>query len=145
MSVADPLKSYYTPRVLDRSPLVKNYVTKMILYQLIAIMGLALIIFLLKGIQSSLSALLGALAYFLPTSVFVLRVSAHSLARAATRFFVTFFVGEAVKLVFSGVLFVLIIQYCHAELLYALIGLVGAIVAYWISSIACLFHPGAKL
>ena len=124
--------------------LVKIYITKIILYQLIAIMGLALIIFLFKGIQSSLSALLGGLAYWLPTCLFVLRVSAQALARAATRFFITFFAGEAIKLLLCGLLFVILIKYCHAQLLYALLGLMGAIIAYWISSVACLVQPGVK-
>ena len=124
---------------------MKTYVTKMILYQLIAIMGLALIIFLLQGIKNSLSTLLGGLVYWLPTCLFVLRISSHSHARAAMRFFVTFLTGEAVKLLLCGVLFLFVVKYCHADLFYALIGLFGAIIAYWISSVICLIQPGVKI
>lgn len=131
--------------MLGQEGLVKSYITKIVLYQLIAIMGLALIILLIQGIQNSLSTLLGGLVYWLPTCLFVARVSSHAHARAAVRFFVTFMVGEAIKLILCGVLFLLIIKYCHVDLLYALIGLSGAIIAYWISSVACLFQPGVKI
>jgi F0F1-type ATP synthase assembly protein I len=116
----------------------------MILYQLIAIMGLALIIFLLQGIKNSLSALSGGLVYWLPTGLFLARVSSHAHARAALRFFVTFLTGEAIKLLLCGILFLFIVKYCYADLFYALMGLVGAIVAYWVSSVICLIHPGVK-
>lgn len=124
---------------------MKAYLTKMILYQLMAIMGLALIVFLFKGTRSSLSALLGGLAYWLPTSLFVLRVSAHAFARAATRFFTTFLVGEAIKLVCCSILFIVFVKYCSAQLFYALMGLAVAIVAYWVSSVACLVQSRVKI
>ena len=124
---------------------VRAYVNKVIFYQFAVITGLALVLFLLQGIKSGYSALLGGLAYWLPTLFFVWRVSRHVGARAATRFIAAFFVGEAIKLMLTGVLFLFAIQYCHVELLDALVGLVVAIVAFWIASVACLSRAERRI
>jgi len=107
-------------------------------------MGLALLILLLQGIKNSLSALSGGLVYWLPSSLFIARLSFFRHARAATRFFVAFLTGEAIKLLLCSILFLFIVKYGQADLLYALIGLSGAIIAYWISSVVTLIQSGGK-
>lgn len=97
----------------------------------------------IKGIYSGLSVLAGSMAYWLPTVIFMWRAAAQ--AGAATRFVVVFFAGEAVKLFLCGVLFVLAVKYFNTQLLYTLIGLVSAIVAFWIASVVMVFQTRVKL
>jgi F0F1-type ATP synthase assembly protein I len=102
-------------------------------------------LFLVKGKQSGWSALAGGLAYWLPTVIFARVVATCASARALTRFIITFLGSEAVKLGLSGVLFLLAIIFLHAQVIYAVTGLVAAIAAFWIASVACLWQKEAVL
>ena len=123
---------------------VKKQLYQVVIWQLIVIVGLALILLLLQGMQNGLSALLGGLAYWIPTFIFIWRVSAHAGARAAQRFIIAFFGGEVAKLILSGALFVIVIKYFPVNLLYVLIGFIGAIMAFWVVSIFSVFKQGTK-
>ncbi len=120
--------------------LIRGAVYRILFYQLAMIMGLTGMLFLLKGKQSGLSVLGGGLAYWLPTLVFLRGVASAAGAHAAARFIATFFAGEAIKLVASGGLFLLAISYFHADVVYALVGLMSAIAAFWIASVICVFR-----
>jgi len=98
------------------------------------IVGFTLIIGWLKGMHNGLSVLLGGLSYWLPTLLFMWRISLHAGARAVKGFIVTFMLGEAFKLVCSGILFLLFIKYLSANIVFALLGLCAGIVAFWIAS-----------
>lgn len=107
-------------------------------------MGLALVIGLLQGIQKGWSSLLGGLAYWVPTLIFMWRVSAYAGARAAMRFMIAFFAGEFGKLILSAVLFVIAVKYLSMDMLFGLIGLIGAIVAFWVASATLLLSSGGR-
>jgi ATP synthase protein I len=119
---------------------VKKSLYQVVFWQLVVIIGLALILWLLQGFRVGLSAFLGGLAYWLPTLFFMWRVSNHAGARAAGRFMIAFFTGEAMKLFLSGVLFVVTVKYFSVIPVYVLIGFVGAIVAFWIVSITLVYR-----
>jgi F0F1-type ATP synthase assembly protein I len=123
---------------------VKKQLYRLVFWQLVVIAGLALILFLLQGIRVGLSAFFGGLAYWLPTLFFMWRVSSHAGARAAHRFLVAFMSGEVIKLAFSGALFILFAQYLHLDLVYEVVGLIGAIIAFWIVSIVSVLKEGVK-
>lgn len=107
--------------------------------------GFTLVIALLKGIFSGLSVLVGGLAYWLPTVLFVFGVSWYAPARRAIRFMAAFMLGETLKLILSGVCFLLLVKYAQVDLLYALIGIIAAIIAFWIASAMTFLHqPGVK-
>ena len=121
---------------------VKKQLFKVVYWQLLVIAGLALVLFLLQGMQAGVSVFLGGMAYWLPTLFFIWRVSAHVGARAAHRFMIAFFTGEVAKLILSGVLFLLIIKFIPVNLLFVLTGFIGAIIAFWIVSIVSIFRQG---
>jgi ATP synthase protein I len=123
---------------------LQTEVFRITFYQLIIIMGFTLLLFWLKGIQSGLSTLVGGLSHWLPTCIFMWRVSAHAGVRAVNRFMVAFFAGEVVKLILTGILFLIAVRYLHISLLPAVVGLVASIVAFWIASVVCLYKVGAK-
>jgi ATP synthase protein I len=123
---------------------LKKDIFRIVFFQLMMIMGFTVLLFLLKGSYNGLSALAGGLSYWIPTLLFVWSASAFAGARAAMNFLVVFFAGEVLKLLLSGVLFLIAINYLEMHLLYAFIGLAGAIAAFWISSFACLYYSGVK-
>jgi ATP synthase protein I len=106
---------------------------------------LALTVLLFKGAQNAMSALLGGLAYWMPTLLFVWRVFARGGAQAAKQFLLLFVAGESIKLLMSGLLFVLVVKYLPVNLMYVLIGFVGAVIAFWIASMFILArHEGVS-
>lgn len=107
---------------------------KILLWQLLLITGLSIIMGFVKGMQSGWSTFLGGLAYWVPAFLFVWRVFAKPFARAARQFLVKFIAGEVVKLFLSGVLFLLIVNFLPVQSLSVMIGFVGAVVAFWVSS-----------
>lgn len=119
---------------------LKKQAYRIVFWQLIVIMGLALILFLLKGLQSGLSALTGGLAYGLPNLAFVWRVFNHTGAQAAKRFMTAFVIGEGAKLFFSGLLFALAVKYLPVSTIYTILGFCGAIVAFWMTSFWVISH-----
>lgn len=123
---------------------VKNNAYKLVYWQIIMVMVLALILFLLQGIKSGASTLLGGFAYALPNWVFVWRVFSYSNARAAKKFIIAFFAGEAFKLIISGILFVLAVKFLPVCILPLLIGFIGAIVAFWAVSFYMIFQQEAS-
>ena len=82
---------------------IKKEAYQIIYWQLILIMGLALVLFLLQGVRSGLSTLAGGLAYWLPTLLFVWRVFTRAGAQAAKQFLMLFVAGEGVKLMLSAI------------------------------------------
>jgi F0F1-type ATP synthase assembly protein I len=109
------------------------------------IAGFVLIVLMTKDMKSGFSALTGGLAYWLPTFIFTRSVAACAGARMAGRFMVAFFGGEVFKLALSGALFLFAVSYLHVQLMDAVIGLVVAIVSFWVAAFACLYRSGAVL
>jgi ATP synthase protein I len=129
---------------VSHSSRVKKDMSRVVLYQSLIILGFILLLFLIKGTKSGLSALAGALAYWLPTLIFIWRISAQGAERAGVRFLATFILGEGLKLVLCGILFVIFIKYCQVEVLDAVVGLIGAIAAFWLASALLIFRSGAS-
>lgn len=121
---------------------IKKEAYRIIYWQLTLIVGLALVLFLLQGMRSGLSALSGGLACWLPTLLFVWRVFSRNV-RAAKQFIFLFIVSEGIKLLLSAVLFVIIVEYLPVNVVSVLIGFVGAIAAFWVASLLLLVkHEG---
>lgn len=113
----------------------------LIFWQLAVVTGLASI-WLLQGIQSGSSALLGGIAYCLPNFIFVRRVFVNTHARAAKQFIISFSVGEALKLFSGAILFVFIVKYLPVLVLPALSGYIAAIIGFWVISMVFIAQEG---
>lgn len=124
---------------------VKQYASKVLFWQLVLIMGLALVFFLVSGLQAGVSTLAGGLTYWLPTLLFVWRLALQTRIPTAMRFIAEFFGGEALKLLLTAALFVLVVKLGHASLFYALFGLVVAVVGFWLASVGCLYRAENKV
>lgn len=124
--------------------MVKKELYRIVLWQLVVIIGVTLMLTAIQGLKAGCSVFLGGLAYWLPTLFFIWRVARHAGAHAARRFVIAFMVGEAAKLFFSGILFILILKYVPVELMDILTGFIIAIAAFWVAAIFSLFKKGAK-
>ena len=123
---------------------IRAQLFKIISWQFIIVMGLALVIALLQGKKQGYSAGMGGIAYWLPTFIFVWRVSAHASARALTALITAFFAGELIKLVLTVFLFSMAVYYFSADPLYGVLGLMMSIMAFWVSSVVLVCKDGRK-
>lgn len=119
---------------------LKKDAYKLVLWQLIIIVALAILLFLVQGMRSGYSVLLGGMAYVLPNFMFVWRVFENTTAQGARRFLIAFVVGEATKLFLSAVLFVLIVKYLPVSVLSVLGGYITAIFGFWVVSFVYMSH-----
>jgi len=117
--------------------MIQHQAYQIVLLQLGGIAFLSLLACLFKGTASGFSVLCGGLAYGLPNLFFVWRVFRFTGAQEMHRFIAAFFAGEALKLILSAILFLVIVKYLPVSLLSTLIGFVGAIVSFWI---ACMWY-----
>jgi F0F1-type ATP synthase assembly protein I len=104
----------------------------LMLWQLCIIAGLAGILWLVRGAQAGFSGVMGGLCYWLPTTLLVPCLFARVGASAAKQFLVIFLIGEMGKLFLSAILFVSILNHLSVDLIYMVIGFVGAIIAFWV-------------
>ena len=123
---------------------VKKDMFRVVWYQLLIILGFTALLFLLKGIPNGMSALAGAMSYWLPTVLFIWRVSNRASAHVGIAFLATFIVGEGIKLLLCGVLVVIFIKYFGVLAIDAIMGLIGAIIAFWLASATLMSKTGAK-
>jgi ATP synthase protein I len=119
------------------SKLIQNEAYRIVFWQLVCVLLLALCTLIVSSSRNSLSVFAGGLAYGLPNLFFVWRVFRFAGAQEINRFMVAFFAGEAFKLIFSAILFLVIVKYLPVSLLSTLVGFVGAIVSFWI---VCMWH-----
>jgi ATP synthase protein I len=115
--------------------LIKNEAYRIVLGQFAVIAGLAFFIALLRDANSGISVFLGGAAYGIPNLVFVWRVFSHASISKIQQFMAAFFFGEALKLVLSAVLFVVIVKNLAVSVVWTMMGYIGAIVAFWIASV----------
>jgi F0F1-type ATP synthase assembly protein I len=121
---------------------VVSIIYRIAFYQLVILMGLAAALSMVKNLQSGASAFAGGMAYWLPGFIFIRGVSGLAYKRLA--FIVSFLGGEVIKLILSGLLFLLAVQYGHANLFYAVVGLLAAIGSFWLVSLSILYKAGME-
>ncbi|EKD70983.1 MAG: hypothetical protein ACD_46C00307G0002 [uncultured bacterium] len=105
---------------------------RIVFWQLIGVVLIAFIALLMTDVTHGLSVLLGGLVYGLPNLIFVWRVFRYAGVQQMTAFLSAFFIGEAIKLILSGFLFVLVVKYLPVSLLFVLVGLAGSMLSFWI-------------
>jgi ATP synthase protein I len=108
-----------------------------VLWQLACVIILSVIAWLAADKIHSLAVLAGGIAYCLPNLVFVWWAFRYAGAQQMGKFICAFYLGELIKLILSAVLILMIVKYLPVSLLFVLIGLIGAIVSFWI---VCMWH-----
>jgi F0F1-type ATP synthase assembly protein I len=123
---------------------VFSAMSRVLVYQLLIILTVGLLYWMGRGWHNALSMFAGAMCYWLPTALFIWRLSAYASPHAGVRFLAAFLLGEGLKLLLCGVLFVIFIKYFHIQVMDAVIGLAVAITAFWVASAALIFRTGVK-
>jgi len=114
---------------------IQNTAYRIVFLQLSGIIILAFLALVLHSTITGFSVLMGGLAYGLMNLLFVWRVFRYSGTAQMTQFMAAFFMGEMFKLVFSAILFLMIVKYLPVSLLSALAGYIGAIISFWVACI----------
>jgi ATP synthase protein I len=83
----------------------RSYAYKLVLLQAAIVVGTSILLFALWGVQYGISALAGATIAVLPNFVFATLAFSHAGASASGKVVQSFFLGEAVKLLLTIVLF----------------------------------------
>jgi ATP synthase protein I len=109
---------------------VFSTVSKILTLQLLVVIILTAGFYLSGGWKQALSPLLGAVAAFIPNLYFALRISANS-GQPAQKIMRSFYAGEAGKWILTAMLFYLIFQIPHIDLITLLIGYVAALSVFW--------------
>lgn len=113
--------------------IIQNQAYKIVFYQLLGVALLTLMILPIRGPIDSFSVFMGGMAYGLPNLFFVWRVFRFAGAQEIGPFMLAFFWGETLKLILSGILFLVIVKTLPVSLLFVLVGFVSAIVSFWIA------------
>lgn len=109
--------------------------------QLALVAVFSCLVLTLHGAESGLSVLAGGFSYGLANLIFVWLVFRFAGAQEMTQFLAAFIAGEALKLILSGILILLVVKTLPVSLLSVLIGLMAAIVSFWL---VCMWHFGSK-
>lgn len=112
--------------------IIQHRAYRLVTWQLFGVFLIALVALVLGGVKVGYSTLAGGLAYGLPNLFFVWLVFRYAGAQQMTRFLSAFFFGEVLKLIFSGILFVLVVKTWPVSLLSVLVGFAGAILSFWV-------------
>ena len=117
--------------------IAKKAALRLIRLQVLVTVVLAFVFLLLSGVQFFYSALLGGLLCgCFPSYLFTRYVFRDASAQAAAQTMQRFYVGQVLKLVASGVLFISVIKYLPVNSLALLIGLAVSVFAVWLSPLA---------
>lgn len=112
--------------------IIQRQAFAIVFWQLICVIALTLIAFILFNSIIAFSVLAGGLSYGIGNLIFVWRVFRYAGAQEMNQFAFAFMAGEALKLILSAILFLVIVKYLPVSLLSVLIGFIGAIVSFWL-------------
>lgn len=112
---------------------IQRQAFSIVLWQLICVIVVSMIAFLAfsLNVKIGLSVLAGGLAYGIANLIFVWRVFRYAGAQEMNQFAAAFMAGEAMKLILSAILFLVIVKYLPVSLLSVLVGFISAIIAFW--------------
>jgi len=106
-------------------------VRRILLFQAMTVAAISAVALVLIGLAEAQSVLAGGIAGFLPNLFFAAKFGRHDPKKSAQEVVRAFYVGEALKLVLTGVLFVLIFQIPGISFMPLFIGFVSVIMVFW--------------
>ncbi len=113
--------SVFSPRIIY----------KFVLAQVVISCLLALLLWAVADVKAAYSVIVAGVICIIPNSYFIWSVFRHKGARAAKRFFFAFYMGEIVKLLLQGFLFVLAIVYLKLAMDWFLFGFIINLAIFW--------------
>jgi ATP synthase protein I len=110
----------------------------MIYLQIIIILLIAIFYFIFKGKSDFLFALVGGICWLLPSFYFTRKLFIMPGNKSAIYIVKNFYLGEIVKLVFSGILIVLSFKFLHVDAVPFLVAYFAAVLSIGIYPIILL-------
>jgi len=117
---------------------------KLMVFQLLIVLTIALISTVFFSVKSGYSALAGGITFLLPNIVFVLMAFAHAGARQAKKVLRGFYAGEAIKLFLTVILFVVFLKYIPLVLTAFYISFVLLVLSQWLAPFFFYNNDGIK-
>lgn len=106
-------------------------VKRLLKVQLIASVLISLVLGLIFGQKEALSAMLGGLVAIIPSALFARKLFRHQGAQAARQIVKGFYLGEALKIVSSVILFTLVFLYFKLTPLAFFFTYIVVLMSYW--------------
>lgn len=88
-----------------------KYLRFLLNVQLVVMLVLTTIVFVVGGVCAAKSALTGAFAFIIPSTIFGCMVCQYKGAREAKKIVRAFYKGESIKIIFSVLLFAIIFNF----------------------------------
>tara|TARA_R110001583_G_scaffold116631_2_gene267421 strand:+ start:5489 stop:5899 length:411 start_codon:yes stop_codon:yes gene_type:complete len=117
---------------------------KLVAFQLLLVLIIALISTVLFSVKSGYSALAGGTTFLLPNLVFVLMTFAHAGARQTKKVLRGFYAGEAIKLFLTVLLFVVFLKYGSLSLTAFYISFSLLVTSQWLAPFFFYNNDGIK-
>lgn len=114
--------------------IIQRQAFSIVLWQLLCVVAVSILAFFVfsLNVKIGLSVLAGGMSYGLANLLFVWRVFRYAGAQEMNQFAAAFMAGEAMKLILSAILFLVIVKYLPVSLLSVLVGFISAIIAFWL-------------
>lgn len=127
---------YFIIRAKETGEMVKNnrgmrLAKRFLLTQVILTLLISLVVGLMSGIRGIMSVWLGGLVSIIPNAYFAMKLFRHQGARAARKIVGSFYQGEAVKILLTMVLFILVFLYGHVMPLVFFITYILVQMVFW--------------
>ncbi|GLS90378.1 hypothetical protein GCM10007916_14450 [Psychromonas marina] len=117
---------------------------KLVAFQLLLVLIIALVLTVFSSAKSGYSALAGGITFWLPNLIFVLMAFAHAGARQTKKVVRGFYAGEAIKLLLTVLLFVVFLKYGSLSLIAFYISFSLLVVSQWLSPFFFYNNDGIK-
>lgn len=117
---------------------------KMVAFQLLLVLSLALISTVFFSNKAGYSALFGGITFLLPNFIFVWMAFAHAGARQSRKVLRGFYAGEAIKLFLTVLLFVVFLKYGVLSLSAFYISFSLLVISQWLAPFFFYNNNGMK-
>jgi ATP synthase protein I len=117
----------------ERSAGAKKATTKILVIQLIITLFAATVCFASTGTRDAYSAFVGGGISIIATLYFAQQVFSLGIGTPAAKIARRFYIGEAVKLVLTAVLFGIAILWLHVSFLPLFLTYIATLLAYWLA------------
>jgi len=122
----------------------QNAGLKLVGFQLLLVLFIALILTVFFSVKSGYSGLTGGITFVLPNFIFVLMAFAHAGASKTKLVLRGFFAGEAIKLFLTVILFTVFLKYGALSLASFYISFALLVISQWLAPFFFYNNDGIK-
>lgn len=117
---------------------------KLVRFQSLIVLVMALILTVFFSVKSGYSALAGGITFLLPNFIFVLMTFAYAGASKSNLVLRGFYAGEAIKLLITVILFIVFLKYAVLSLIPFYISFSLLVMSQWLAPLFFYNNDGIK-